>query len=209
MQIYKKKLNLLQRANMKDQIIEKAAELFNGSGVHQISFRNIAAALGVSDGHVRYYYKTKEVLLLALFEKMNQEILLVSKPLPERNQDISMELKDNLKQAFTVMTRYSFFFTETPATFSQFTKVGRMYKDLVQSRKDLFINLFDQLTQKGYFRKEFSPSLQQQAFYSIFIISDSWLRHHYILHNEKPDQKDIKFHSDLAFSILLPYIDSR
>lgn len=194
---------------MKEQILQKAVALFNGSGVQQTSFRDIAAALGLSDGHVRYYYKTKEKLLLALFEKMNQEILLAAKPLPEKTNTISQGLKNNLNGAFTVMSTYSFFFTETPATFSQFTEVGKMYKNLVQSRKDLFINLFEQLTQKGYFKREFTPALQQQAFYSIFIISDSWLRHHYILHNDKPDDNDIKFHSDLAFSILLPYIECR
>lgn len=191
---------------MKDKIIEKAVELFNESGINQTSFRNIATALQVSDGHVRYYYKTKQNLLVAVFDKMNAEILLAARPVPHDLTQISSHLKKNLTEAFTIMVNYSFFFTETPATFNQFTEVKQYYKNLLDSRKDLFIALFKELTAQGYFKKDFTGELQQQAFYNIFIISDSWIRYHYILHNKKPDEQTVKFHSELAFSIILPYI---
>lgn len=191
---------------MKDKIIEKAVELFNESGISQTSFRNIATALKVSDGHVRYYFKTKQILLLAVFENMNADILLAARPLPHDLTQISNHLKKNLREAFTIMANYSFFFTETPATFNQFNEVGQYYKNLVNSRKQLFTFLFKELTAQGYFKTDFTDELQQQAFYNIFIISDSWIRYHYILHNQKPDKQAVKFHSELAFSILLPYI---
>jgi AcrR family transcriptional regulator len=193
---------------MKDKIITKAVELFNESGINQTSFRNIASALKVSDGHVRYYFKTKQKLLLAIFEQMNTEILLAACPVPGDLAQITTHLKENLIQAFTIMANYSFFFTETPATFNQFTEVGQYYKNLVKSRKELFTLLFTELTAMGYFKNDFTAELQQQAFYNIFIISDSWIRYHFILHNHKPDQQTVKFHSELAFRILHPYINA-
>lgn len=193
---------------MKDKIIATAVELFNKSGINQTSFRNIASALKVSDGHVRYYFKTKQILLMAVFEKMNAEILLAARPVPNDLVQISTHLRENLMEAFTIMTRYSFFFTEAPATFNQFTEVGQYYKNLVNSRKELFTVLFNKLTAQGYFKDEFTSDLQLQAFYNIFIISDSWIRYHFILHNDKPDRHTVKFHSELAFSILLPYINT-
>jgi AcrR family transcriptional regulator len=191
---------------MKDKIIAKAVVLFNEFGIHQTSFRNIASALQVSDGHIRYYFKTKQKLLLALFEKMDSEILLAARPLPDDLAEVRLHLKENLTEAFTIMANYSFFFTETPATFNKFTEVGRYYKNLLEGRKNLFTGLFKELTARGYFKNEFTEELQQQAFYNIFLISDSWIRYHFILHNTKPDQQTIEIHSGLAFSIILPYI---
>lgn len=193
---------------MKDKIIAKTVELFNESGINQTSFRNIASALKVSDGHVRYYFQTKQKLLLAVFEKMNAEILLAARPVPGELEQISTHLKENLTQAFTIMANYSFFFTETPATFNQFPEVGQYYKNLVNNRKELFTVLFTQLTAQGYFKNDFTADLQQLAFYNIFIVSDSWIRYHFILHNQKPDKQAVKFHSELAFSILVPYINT-
>lgn len=193
---------------MKDKIIAKAVELFNQSGINQTSFRNIASALQVSDGHVRYYFQTKQKLLLAVFEKMNTEILLAARPVPKDLAEISTHLKKNMMEAFTIMANYSFFFTETPATFHQFSEVREYYKNLVNSRKELFTDLFKELSVRGYFKSEFNADLQQQAFYNIFIVSDSWIRYYFILHNHKPDKQTVKFHCELAFSILLPYINT-
>lgn len=191
---------------MKDKIIKTSVALFNEFGVSKTSFRNIAASLAVSDGHVRYYFKTKELLLLAIFEQMNTEILHLAEHSPINHSNIRSGLKENLKHAFLIMIRYSFFFTEAPTTFNQFPQISLYYKKLVRDRKNLFLTLFKTLIKEGFFIKTFSDELQEYAFYSIFIISDSWIRHYMITNNKLPDLEAAEFHSSVAFSILEPYI---
>lgn len=202
---------MLSRAKnkMKDKIINNSVALFNEFGVNKTSFRNIAASLTLSDGHVRYYFKTKESLLLAIFDRMNSEILDLAGQTTVTHDDIQSSLKNNLKSAFLIMVRYSFFFTEAPATFNQFTELSLYYAKLVSDRKNLFLTLFKRLKKEGFFVKSFSELLQEYAFYSIFIISDSWIRHYMIINNKIPDLQAVEFHTAVAFSVLQPYISEQ
>lgn len=190
---------------MKEIILSAAVDQLNDKGISKTTFRNIAGSLSLSDGHVRYYFKTKEELLLAVFDKMNTEILDISAQ-HNAHRDTLQNLRDKLIAAFSVMVNYSFFFTETPATYQQFPKLAALYTELLKSRKQLFLTLFQNLTLDGFFNSSFSGELQQKAFYSIFIVSDSWIRYYTILNNAKPDREAVAFHADIALSILLPYI---
>ena len=59
---------------MRDNIMESARVLFTQKGIRNSSLRDIAQYVGISDGHLRYYFKTKESLILATFEQMEQQI---------------------------------------------------------------------------------------------------------------------------------------
>ena len=191
---------------LEDKIIAGSVKLFNERGINQTSFRTIASLLKISDGHIRYYFKTKESLLLAIFNKMNNDILSLT---PQNKIDIidAQDLKSKLTEAFNVMVNYSFFFVESPKTINQFPELTLVYKNLVIDRKSLFLNLFQNLTSNGFFKKTFSAKLHELAFYNIFIISDSWIRYYIILNNQAPDKEAIDFHSNLVFSILQPYVN--
>ena len=191
---------------MNDKIIARSVTLFNENGINQTSFRNIASSLEISDGHVRYYFKTKEKLLLAIFDKMNNEILTLAQQTQNETLSTSSHLKNILSGAFAIMVNYSFFFMESPKTFNQFPALALVYKNLVEDRKTLFLSMFQNLKHKGFFKKSFSDDIQEHAFYCIFIISDSWIRYYTILNSRKPNKQAIDFHSNLAFSILSPYI---
>lgn len=190
---------------MREKIIERSVGLFNRFGINQTSFRDIASSLNISDGHVRYYFKTKEGLLLAIFDKMDKEIL-AHVPSGRHYSDHGQAFADILNEVFTIMVRYRFIFMESPGTFNQYPNLTLAYKNLVVDRKTLFMNTFKALKESGFFKDEFNEELQKMAFYNIFIISDSWIRYYTILNNKEPDKEAVEFHSKLAFSILVPYV---
>ena len=47
----------------KERIKDKARELFNVQGMSDTSLRNIAQALGISQGNLNYHYKVKQDLV--------------------------------------------------------------------------------------------------------------------------------------------------
>lgn len=191
---------------MKEKIIESAVKLFNEFGIKQTSFRDIATDLNVSDGHVRYYFKTKESLLLAIFEQMDQEILLKAQEVPLKGNAHTTIFRNKIAEVFTIMVRYSFFFIESPKIYNLYSALRASYKSLIEDRKDLFLNTFQSLIAIGYFKETFTQQIQEQVFYSIFILSDSWIRYFQILHNKPPIEEDINFHSNLVLQILSPYL---
>jgi AcrR family transcriptional regulator len=52
----------------RQEILDKAIEIFARDGVDAGSFRSVAAALGVSHTALRYYFPTREELLIAVYE---------------------------------------------------------------------------------------------------------------------------------------------
>jgi AcrR family transcriptional regulator len=55
-------------ARRRQEILEKAIEIFVRDGVDAGSFRSVATALGVSHTALRYYFPTREALLIAVYE---------------------------------------------------------------------------------------------------------------------------------------------
>ena len=190
---------------MKKKICDTAIALLNEQSVNKTSFRDIATALGISDGHVRYYFKTKEVLLLALFEQLDKEVLAVAQQI-KPNPDLKALIKAQLKEAFTIMVRYRFIFYEPPATFNQFPKLQAAYQRLLTDRKTLFLSVFQELITIGFFTPNFTPEKQEKVFYALFVFSDSWIRYYTIMNNQSPNEEAIVFHSEVAFGLLEGYV---
>jgi AcrR family transcriptional regulator len=156
---------------------------------------------------VRYYFKTKESLLMAAFEKMNHEILELTKADHADGEQTYFFLKEKMRAVFAVMANFSFLFVESPKSIHQYPQVAQFYRQLMQDRKNLFLNVFNELVKEAFFKKSFSHEQQEKVFYSIFLLSDSWIRHHYLLTNQKPDKSAIEFYSDLVFNLLTPYLN--
>jgi len=61
----------------KDRILQIALELFNAEGVGALSAVDIAAAMGISPGHLYYHFKGKTEILAALVAAYQSEVELV------------------------------------------------------------------------------------------------------------------------------------
>ncbi len=53
----------------KEEILEKAVELFNEKGCINTSTRHIADTLKISVGNLYYYFKNKEEIIIAIYEE--------------------------------------------------------------------------------------------------------------------------------------------
>jgi len=58
---------------MKEQILQKALELFNEKGYVEVGVREIARALKISPGNLSYHFNKKEDLLLALLRQFSEK----------------------------------------------------------------------------------------------------------------------------------------
>lgn len=60
----------------KNDIIKAATELFSQQGFHATSTHQVAKLAEVSEGIIFYYFKTKEEILLAIFEEAFDSFVL-------------------------------------------------------------------------------------------------------------------------------------
>ena len=54
----------------RDQVIEAAIEVIASRGLHELSLKEIEKKTGMARGHLTYYFRHKEDILLAVFDRM-------------------------------------------------------------------------------------------------------------------------------------------
>jgi AcrR family transcriptional regulator len=194
---------------MKEKIISQAVEVFNRKGISNTSLRDIARELNISDGHLRYYFKTKEELVLSTFSEMEKEITSYATQSVAHLED-TQALVVPLTAIYEVMYRYVFFFAESTAILETFPKVYTAYEQLFQSRREMFLTMFEQYKREGIFEKTVDDHLFPMLFEQVFIISDSWVRYARLPQNRHLTQeKQIQHYVAVTVALLLPYFNAR
>ncbi|NEM97731.1 TetR/AcrR family transcriptional regulator [Pontibacter burrus] len=194
---------------MKEKIISQAVEVFNRKGISKTTLRDIARELAISDGHLRYYYKTKEDLVLAIFSEMEMEIAAFATGAASNVID-AQALAAPLMGIYRVMYRYVFFFVESAAILETFPKVYAAYEMLFQNRKELFLAIFEEYKRNGVFEDRIEAHLFPLLFEQVFIVSDSWLRYARLPQNGHLTQEEqIRHYVSVTVALLLPYFNTR
>lgn len=189
---------------MRKKIIECARETFNRKGIRNTTLRDIAEQLLMSDGHLRYYFKTKESLILATFRQMEQQIAAFA---GNATSSTAQSILESLTQSFSVMQAYTYFFTESPELLEQYPEVDSAYRELIASRKVLFLGVFDRYKQEGVFRDEVDSALFPLLYEQFFILSDNWVKYARISRQIHPDRDQIRHFVGVCVALFLPYFN--
>lgn len=190
------------KKNIKNLILETSRDLFNEHSWSDTSLRKIASSLSISDGNLRYHFKTKEDIVVGLFKQMSEEMLVV---IDDKSEDL-LDSTHDFERIFRVMYRYRFLFLESYFIKKAYCSYAELFSQLEMSRRQLFEAEFNKLKDRGVLSSAFSPVQYEMLFEQIFIISDSWLK--YIL-NDAPSHVNerIAHYARLCTSLLLPYMN--
>lgn len=186
-------------------IIAAALEAFNDKGLTGASLRDIASRLHISDGHLRYYFKTKEDLVLAAFDAMDAEILQRA----EGSADVAFSwegMLEHLTGTFLVMHRYRCFFLESPVRLRELRKVHGAYQQLLAGRRTLFLELFKGLQQLQIFDSAYSEKHFHLLFDQFFILSDNWVKQAYLHPSDETVEQTAKHYARLGLLLFLPFV---
>src|SRR5215216_4862559 len=74
------------------QILETALQLFRERGYEETTMRAIAEAAGVAVGNAYYYFRSKEHLIQAFYERTHQEHLAASREVLDRERGLRERL---------------------------------------------------------------------------------------------------------------------
>lgn len=66
---------MAQKQNKQTVLVDVAARLFHQRGYNRVSLGDIAAAAGMRQGNVYYYYKTKKSIAYAVLTHCNDMLL--------------------------------------------------------------------------------------------------------------------------------------
>jgi AcrR family transcriptional regulator len=130
-----------RRGNTRQRILDVALELFAEQGYEKTSLREIAEHLDVTKAALYYHFKTKEEILVSLFEGLTQ-------PMEEliewgRRQPHTLETKQEIvrryDQALAGAAPLFRFMQENQATVREL-RIGDAFKDRMRGLRDIIID---------------------------------------------------------------------
>lgn len=122
-----------------EQIMEAAILLTTEIGLENITTKKIAASIGISEGSVFYYFKSKKELLTRCLYYINVQIDMVLKAIPIK----SLNLMKNIKKLWT---GYFLFFIDHPG-------YAKFYRDFRYSAYFTEETLHEQAVSFPFFSK--------------------------------------------------------
>ncbi|MGW0883010.1 TetR/AcrR family transcriptional regulator [Streptomyces sp. NPDC002671] len=129
-----------RRGNTRQRIQDVALELFAEQGYEKTSLREIAERLDVTKAALYYHFKTKEEIVVSLFEDLTGPIEAVIEW--GRHQPHTLEAKQEIirrySKALTGAEPLFRFMQENQATVREL-RIGDTFKDLVRRLRDIII----------------------------------------------------------------------
>lgn len=189
------------KKNIKLEILQASRELFNHNSWSKTSIRKIAAKLNISDGNLRYHYKTKEEIVLDLFSEMTEEMMVEINKEESSNKNSALQFKP----IFEIMYKYRFFFLESYFIKKEYESYVILFNQLEDSRRQLFIDKFNHFKTKGILSQDFSDEQYEMLFEQFFILTDSWIKY-IITEDTNVINQKINHYSKLCHTLFVPYM---
>ncbi|MFB8246120.1 TetR/AcrR family transcriptional regulator [Streptomyces sp. NPDC001046] len=130
-----------RRGDTRRRIQDVALELFAEQGYEKTSLREIAEHLDVTKAALYYHFKTKEEILVSIFEDLTQPIEDLidwgrqQPPTLETKQEIIRRYADTLAQAAPLFR----FMHENQATVREL-RIGESFKERIRSLRDIIVD---------------------------------------------------------------------
>lgn len=191
----------------KEKIMETALRLFNEHGVDHTSAKNIAANMTISDGNLRYHFRTKEDIIynlyLRLVEDFNQQM--------SAYETEKISLKDVyhlLTFVFTKLYEYKFLMIDFVAIMRKYPKIQAHYQQLYQYRKQQYNKFINALIEEDIFRKDITIAQYKNMADHLTILSDFWISSAEALYQGEEANKTA-YYIHLVFNLLVPYLSRK
>lgn len=173
----------------KDKIISKAIEMYNTLGVTNVSSRNLSSELGISHGNLEYHFKTKAVLINAIYSKMSESIAHVYED-SELEIDPLVHFQSLLTELEKLQVTYLFFNLDLLEISRKFPKVKTKLDITLQLRKQQTSEIINRLIESKYFKEEPFDNCYLQLQHTIRILITFWKSQEEILVSYSSSEKN-------------------
>jgi len=136
----------------RDRILTASLALFNEEGVSGLSAVDIAAALGISPGHLYYHFKGKAEIVSTLFAAYEAELALVLdgavETLAKPDADVA-EMETQIRILLEETHDMRFLFREAGALTKAFPELSPRYRRVMSAQYGCVVDILNGLAKRG------------------------------------------------------------
>jgi AcrR family transcriptional regulator len=191
----------------KEKILSTSLQLFNKEGLADTSIRDIAAEMGISDGNLRYHFRTKDALVEALFDQLADGIgnELVGGSKQELTIELMRKLLAHLMKNFYA---YRFLLQDLNAILNTYPVIKKKFDKITEERLIILEQMILGYVHLGYLIQEPYKGHYKQLIENLLILSHFWINGSQLFY--KGAKKDMVDHyTETIFSIMYPYFTEK
>jgi TetR/AcrR family fatty acid metabolism transcriptional regulator len=154
------------RGDKRERILDAAVRVFASRGFHATRVSDVARAAGVADGTIYLYFKSKDALLVSLFESHVERLLdFLEKELP-RSASSSEKLKRIVEVQLGLLEGERDLAEVVTVILRQSTKLLKQYAaPMFSAYLDAIARVIAEGQASGEMRKDISPHLAARAIF--------------------------------------------
>lgn len=189
------------------KILNEARKLFNQKGFDRITPRQIAAKIGISDGNLRYHFRTKDDLAEALFNELVDTIgkELESGATGELNMKV---MKDLLSAMLKNFYEYRFLVQDLVTFLKHHPRIRRTFNRITEERMRMLEIFISSFIREGYLVGDPYPGHYKKLMENMLIVTHFWINGSELFYHG-PKKEIVAHYSDTIFSIMYPYLTSK
>lgn len=190
-----------QSISTKQRILETAIRLFNEKGTKAVTTNHIAAAMGISPGNLYYHFRSREDIILAILDMMDECGFEAIRLIESQTALMSLEaLEQKFKVIQEINWRFRFFKRELPALVMHAPPLKKRFR---KSHDAILFMIKDSLlraVEAGLFKQMDDGEMNLFA-HELWLVMLFWLNYLEIS-GMKVTKKNIRMGSDLLREIL-------
>jgi AcrR family transcriptional regulator len=190
---------------LKEKILIKAVEMFNEQGISSSSPNNIAAALEISSGNLTYHYKTKAILVEAVYERMHAD----SQDFIKLEGYLTLDdFRKTMVRFRDFMVEYRFFFQDLFFILQNYPEVGKLYEESNLMRLQQGRSLFEYYIETGRMIPESDGINYDFLIHNVWMVGAFWNLQRKIFTSGEIVKRSMDL-VDMTWYMILPYLTEK
>lgn len=191
-----------KKLTTKEKIIQTAVSMYNELGIQNVTTRHIAFEMGISHGNLNYHYNKREDLMVAIYERMRNEMSEFYF-LKEENNSAFEQFHKLVLHLDKFQLKYRFFNLDVLEISRSYPRVRELLQETLELRKNQMTVYFNKFTQEGLIEE--NPEIGYERLkHSIRILITFWLPQQEVLPSYKSHQLGVM--PQYIWDLILPYM---
>lgn len=191
---------------MIEKIKSSSVCLFNKYGISSVSMGQIADSIGITTKNLNQLYKTKELLLISIYEDMYEESLIFSIP---SNGAITLEHFENIMLQYgNLQNKYTFFYNEIVFIIRNYPTIAKLHNRSSIQRFKEAKSLINYYIETDRFVHENKFLSYDKLIHSIWMVGTFWRSQQQVINCDEYTESKCHF-IEMHWNILFPYLTEK
>jgi AcrR family transcriptional regulator len=158
----------------KEKILDAALRLFNKKGLPEVTLRQIAMEVDISQGNLNYHFKKRRYIIERLYFRLVEAMDSVFDDLQQRDINLETIYRIN-RSTIKQMYEYRFLFLDFVQVMRENETIRKHNTELRQKRTQQFKIMIQTLQEKGKIRKQEYEHEFERLYLRMNILGDFWI----------------------------------